>query len=356
MKVGIVTITLGQNYGNRLQNYAVQRILEKRNYNVRTLREKEWNNTFTYRVKACIRKRLGYNWDKKSKRIEKFEEFNKKYIKFDKHFWKKGKEKFRYEKKYDKFIVGSDQVWNTKFEIIGKEYFLSFIKNKPKVSLAASIGLDYTDSKLYLYSDLLEKFNGISVREEKGKQILSRIIEKEISVLIDPTLMIDADEWEKIEENKSGISTKYIFCYLLGNYSVEYTKKIRKYANDRNLKIYFACADQTINSIETNDIEFSFSPGEFIYLIHNAEKVITDSYHAVILSLLFDRKYLVIDREDSNVSMKSRFKTLENIFKIENMFCENDDFSKNAKVKREIFDRELKKKRREFNEFIDKYI
>ena len=59
MKIGIVTITLGQNYGNRLQNYAVQQVLKKRNYKVRTFREKEWNNTFSYRVKARIRKKTG---------------------------------------------------------------------------------------------------------------------------------------------------------------------------------------------------------------------------------------------------------------------------------------------------------
>mgnify|MGYP007076301241 FL=1 len=89
MKIGIVTITLGQNYGNRLQNYAVQQVLKKRNYKVRTFREKEWNNTFSYRVKARIRKKTGYHWNKKSERIEKFEKFNKRYIKFDKHFLKR---------------------------------------------------------------------------------------------------------------------------------------------------------------------------------------------------------------------------------------------------------------------------
>lgn len=356
MKIGIVTITLGQNYGNRLQNYAVQQVLKKRNYKVRTFREKEWNNTFSYRVKARIRKKTGYHWNKKSERIEKFEKFNKRYIKFDKHFLKRNGKNMKFEKKYDKFVVGSDQVWNTKFDIIGKEYFLSFVKNKPKISLAASVGLDVIDEKIYSYKIFLEQFKGISVREEKGKEILGQVIDKDIKVILDPTLMLDVEEWIQIEEKVPNIADDYIFCYLLGNYSIEYTNKIREYAKERNMNVYFACADQEIDAINVNNTEFAFSPGEFVYLIHNAEKVITDSYHAVILSLLFKRNYIVIDRKDFNSRMKSRFETLAETFKIKSMFCENDDFSQNAQVDQENFKSELKMKRNEFNEFVDKYI
>ena len=132
-KVGIFTINDDGNFGNRLQNYAVQEILKKYNIQVKTIRKESLLSRIKNNLKICIKKILPQN---KYKRQINFNQFNKN-IKFK--YYKKDKELDKINKQYDYFFTGSDQVWNPNFKRMSDTDFLTFAPNQKKISFSASL-------------------------------------------------------------------------------------------------------------------------------------------------------------------------------------------------------------------------
>jgi hypothetical protein len=132
---------------------------------------------------------------------------------------------------YHGFISGSDQVWNYITAGFDKSYFLDFVNNNNlKFSYAASFGvdtipLDYTDT----YKNLLSGYTTLSVREESGKKIIKEIIGVDAHVNIDPTLLLDKDEWGSISSIKT-LNYDYILIYLMAESKniYDYAKKLGK--------------------------------------------------------------------------------------------------------------------------------
>lgn len=123
-------------------------------------------------------------------------------------------------------------------------------------------------------------------------------------MLIDPTLMLDSTEWLEIEEKPSiSMPDTYILTYFLSKASAETQREIETIQ-----EIYkHSLLDVSPNVDNKN---FILNPSHFIYLIHHAKYIITDSYHATIFSLLFKKPVKVVKRNDHNISMESRFDTI----------------------------------------------
>lgn len=304
MKVGILTINDDTNLGNRLQNFATQEVLKKMGIEAHTIR----NTTLEYIIKD----------DKKHiDRKNLFEKFNKDYIKFSDIIIDKNSIPHDLSDKYDFFITGSDQVWNPYFDDRTTDIdFLTFAEEKKRISFVASFGVNnIPDNLKEYYIDRLSKFNHISVREHEGAKIVEKLTEKNAEVLIDPTMMLTSDEWGKIAKKPDQLKNdKYILNYFLGGLSDERRIEINKIAQENNCKV--------INIFEEDDEFFASGPCEFLYLIKNSFLVCTDSYHSCIFSLLFNRPFVIYNREDTinqgEKSMKSRIDTLFRTFKLHN--------------------------------------
>ena len=298
-KVGIFTINDDGNFGNRLQNYAVQEILKKYNMQVTTIRKNNLIGRIKSKLKTSIKKVLPQN---KYKRQINFNQFNKN-IKFK--YYKKDKDLNKINNKYDYFLTGSDQVWNPNFGRMSDIDFLTFAPNKKRVSFSASFGIEEIPNKLEsFYKERLQNFKAISVREDAGKKIIKNLTQREdIEVLIDPTMLLESGEWDKVlKVPKNQPPKKYILNYFLGNISSERKNEIDRIAKENNCEI--------INILDINDPYYCSGPSEFLYLEKSAFLICTDSFHSSVFAIIYNRPFIIFEREDKNVNMNSRIETL----------------------------------------------
>ena len=321
-KIGIISIYDNNNYGNRLQNYAVQQVLKRLNYESETIINwPETNNQITKigEIKKRIRRKLsrikqtikGIKDKEQQKRYKCFKHFNYNYIKLSKSTITYNNAT-KMEKNYDYFIVGSDQVWNPNFGRLSEIDLLEFSKKEKNIAFSASFGIsDIPQKYIEKCRKAFDNFKSISVREEAGKKIIDKLnLEKNIKVIIDPTMMLSANEWENVVIRPKQLkSNQYILNYFLGNLSENRKKEIERIAKINGCEV--------INLLDKNSGFYSTGPSEFLYLIKNAFLVCTDSFHSCVFSILFNRPFVVFDREDNVVSMNSRIDTLLKKFELE---------------------------------------
>ena len=316
LKIGILTINDDGNFGNRLQNYAVQETLKKLGCYPSTILNQK--NIYSYKFYVfCLKKIIKkYFFKNKYARYINFINFNKNinYSKYHidlKHIPKK----LGY--KYDYFITGSDQVWNPNFNRMSDIDFLTFAENNKRISFSASFGIsDIPISMQEYYRNNLKNIKYISVREDRGKEIVEELTgRKDVEVLVDPTMLLTAEEWDKVSKKPKMLKTdKYILNYFLGDLSDERRKEIDRVAKENNCEV--------INILDKNSPFYECGPSEFLYLEKNAFLICTDSFHSCVFAILYNTPFLVFDREQKNlVSMNSRLDTLLSKFKLENRRC-----------------------------------
>lgn len=309
-KIGIVTITNdGYNFGNRLQNYALQTVLERMGYNVETLNRpiRENQRLWRKRKKMVLHYFLPFRRQISHIKAGNFYFWNKRYIKWS-DIVATDEALPSLVNQYDYFVAGSDQIWNPKF-IWGEDpyMFLQFAKPEQRVAYAPSIGLDeISQENIPQYEDWWHDWKALSCREYTGANIISKVINKEVPTLIDPTLLLSRDDWGKLTK---GIKTpkKYIFVYMLGEITGEYKEHIDKLSRENQCEVVDVM----------NDIRYAgCDPSKFVALIQHAERVIADSYHAMVFALLFHRPFTFIDRVGWGMNMNSRVQTLLDKFGI----------------------------------------
>lgn len=318
--VGIITVYGNKNFGNKLQNYALQLFLEKNFKNISVYTIKSTNKPVINMIKNCLKSFINHD-----KREQAFLKFNNN-IRYDSKVINYNNPKFK--RKYDYFIYGSDQVWNTNYEGKHKLFYGSFNSDAIFLSYSASFGT-YSLSNEYVddYKNNLSKFSYLSVREEQGKNILDKILpNKKITVDIDPTMLLSENEWSLVEKNPSiQPPKKYILNYFLGDISEVAKKEIDRVAKENNCEI--------INILDKNDPFYTCGPSEFLFLEKNAFLICTDSFHSSVFALLYDRPFIIFDRIEKGIeSMGSRIDTLISKFHLKNRKFENNYISeKNLK-------------------------
>lgn len=332
MKIAIVTLYGFFNYGNRLQNYALQNCIEKMGHKVETIAVEVKEPCLKKFAKKYLEKKEGYICvKKKAERIRSrnFHVFNENYIKT--RILRQNDmlipKDIAYQ--YDHFIVGSDQVWNPLFWEKGERstdlynFMLKFAPKQKRIAYAASFGIDKLPCEWEnLFADALNEFHKISVREEEGKKIVTSLSHKDVSVVLDPTMLLHADEWRKIERKEIlPKKEKYLLTYFLGEQSEEVKKKIERIGLKNNCRI--------INLMDSNETKFyEVGPEGFVTLIDYAEAIYTDSFHATVFSILFQKPFVVLSRKHKNQSdMNSRLSTLLKSFNLEK--CMSDSIEDN---------------------------
>ena len=311
MKIGIMTITNDKpNYGNRLQNYAVQRVLESIGCEAETINninKRVITKSYKVFVKDIISS-IYYNMNKFEKdkfntilRVKRFNDFDKKYIKKSKYSITETNIPEDLAEAYDYFVCGSDQIWNPYFYFNSKLDFLTFAKKGQRISYSASFGIsEIPEERESDYKEWISGLDYISVREEAGANIVKKLTNREATVLVDPTLMLTSEEWRSIAKKpKLNLEQKYLLTYFLGPITEESKKRIEDFAKIRNLKV--------INLLDKNDkFIYSVDPSEFIYLIDNCELMCTDSFHGCVFSIILNTPFIVFERKSKGKSMNSR--------------------------------------------------
>ena len=328
-KVGIVTIYNYTNYGNRLQNYALTKLLENEGIQVingiSVFTKDDWINRTENALKRIIKRLVLYSSIKDriyyepkpldgllALREKRFLEFSKRYTIIEKTIicssHKQAYAKLK-NNGINYVIAGSDQVWNPYYE--AKEYeFLTFAPKDKRLSFAASIGVaTIPEEAIWYFKKNLSDMKYISVREERAAEIVKELTGRTADVTLDPTLLLDKADWEHIAKKPElYIEDNYICTYFLG----EVPEAVKAFAKEKALPIY------ALNSQDSPEL-FILDPAEFLYMIQNASYVLTDSFHAVAFSVKFHKEFYVFDRKEEGVSsMFSRIETITKRFCLEN--------------------------------------
>lgn len=364
MKIAIITITDGENYGNRLQNYALQQVLMSLGHEVETIKRLTINDLeglSKWIMRAYNVKCLLTHTDAKSARLVRkrnFKRFNKKYVHFSKYKVRDNVAPKKLARQYDYFVCGSDQIWNPLIKIAIDDIdngFAKFAEKSQRISYAASFGIsDLPEKYIERYRELLCGMKAISVREKGGVEIVRKVSGRDAKLVLDPTLMLSKEHWIAIEKRpKWCTDKKYILTYFLGGRS----ENINEFLQQKE-KQGFEVINLDFEYIESDKIEneqyFSTGPDEFIYLIHYCEMFLTDSFHGSVFSILFEKNFRVYDRkavEDGN-NMGTRISSLLQMFHLESCM-ENI----NQKVQEPICEFEhieqiLRRERQESYEFL----
>lgn len=317
-KVGIITITGLGNYGNRLQNYALQTAVEK----ISSCCCETFHNK-SYRIKGYIKKFLMPKADALTEREKIFQKFNDEFIRFSdiviNNFCKDHR-----LKEFDCLICGSDQIWNSDYPENDRANFGFFFPEIKVISYAASFGTDIVSTKKKKkYTKYLKAMNAISVREEKGKKIAELLTEREdICVHIDPTLLLTAEEWQPLEKTPVLYKEeRYILKYFLGKQNEEMEQKLDEYARSHELAI--------IDVISKDSPYHNIGPSEFLFLEKNADLIVTDSFHSCVFAMIYEKPFIVADRNENGLqSMGCRIETLLKRFHLEGRKYDGSDFEK----------------------------
>lgn len=347
-RIGIHTITDYANYGNRLQNYAVQEILKSLDFEVETIVNRfPLNNvTVTFKIRLLrlfsqsplilikkITDKIGEHSQRallrecKQKKIATFRAFTNKYIIETPFTISDNEVPEHINERYDFCVTGSDQIWNPNIRFGSTLDFLSYVSPEKRIAFSPSFGVSHIpDNYKDLYRKYLLEMKTLSVREDRGAEIIFQLCGQIATVLVDPTLMLTSDQWLAISKPATAKPTNsYLLTYFIGDISNKRMKILEHIADLKNLEIV------QMNSLRDSK-RYDADPAEFIDYIKNAEIVCTDSFHSSIFSIIMERPFVVFNREGKSAVMSSRIDTLLNKLNLQHRWLHNiksdEDFFK----------------------------
>ncbi len=301
-KVGIINLQHSPNFGACLVAYALQKAIERCGSHA-TIIDYRPNKKHSLFSAAYRRERA---------ESKNFEKFRAKFLKRTKPC-RNIDDLSLLNEQFDTFVTGSDQVWRFRYVFRDlKEYLLAFAAPyKTLFSYAASLGIDYwegDDTATEIVCHNLKRFNAISVREESGIDICKNMFGVEAERVIDPTLLLKAEDYEPImKDDKSSEAQPYIAKMILDE-EEETSKEVDRLAEENGWKVINIYGERKI--IGGEETILCRPVGEWLNLLKNAEYVITDSFHCVCFSVLFKRPFTCVVNPERGASR------LENILGI----------------------------------------
>ncbi len=311
MKIGILTHPQGVNYGGILQCYALCHSLGKLGHRTIVLRRERNRSNFLWEFARNLLKRFHfpryYNKEfiDKSQNIRRFVEAHLERtspIKSNNAILNVCKKQC-----LDAVIVGSDQVWRRDFALcFGYNYFLDFVpKDVKKMSYAASFGLsewEYTLDETANIKKLIDRFCGVSLREESGVKLCEDNLNINPIQLIDPTMLLNVEDYNSLA-SKRQITDKYVFIYWLGDKN-----------EAGNLKTEYEAKGYRVEIVNLRDNNILPSVEQWLSYIKYSNLVITDSFHGCVFSILYEKSFILKSNASGGVS---RLKSLLNMLDIQ---------------------------------------
>lgn len=336
MKIGIATIVDYKNYGNRLQNYALQEVIKSLGYEVETIVNKKYTpednrSTLTRYIERVKELGIKGNISRVSEKLKgepkekllnekkrRFREFSKQHINETSFTVEPQSVPEELKDQYDYFVTGSDQVWNPNYRNCSSFDFLAFAPADKRVAYAPSFGVSTIPDKFKAdYTNWLTEFASLSVREDAGAQLIESLTGRKAPVLVDPTLLLSRMDWLKLaKKSDKKPDIPYLLTYYLGQLADDKQKMIQDIAQEKNLKI--------INLADYKDpAYYTLAPDEFLDMINDASIFFTDSFHGAVFSILLEKPFVVFNRVSKGPSMNSRIDTLLSKFELSDRKFEN---------------------------------
>jgi hypothetical protein len=344
--IAILTLQNSNNYGAMYQAYALSKHLENKGHKVFILDYEMTRDNASladylthpvafiqkllYRKEQILSKFLNkedvtQQLDRKKDFLHIFDEFRKNYLNIT-------KEEHNYQKllsnppKADIYVCGSDQVWAADFLFTSPAFLLGFVpKGLKRVSYAASFGKNRLESYLdNTFTKYINEFDAISVREKSGVKIVKNYSKKDVSHVLDPTLLLNKEDYSEIIDYSLVPDNPYIFVYKL-NQSKELSdwldSCINYMAKKDNIKV-LAVSTNLVYPFDENWENLHPTPGQLLGLIEKSSFTITNSFHGTVFSIILQTKFLSMARDRYKDKQNVRMEELLPNLGLENFYCE----------------------------------
>lgn len=310
INVGTITFHCSYNYGSALQTFALKALLEKKKYVVNVIdfiHKKDFEQYRLFRTSVYLKNPKSFIGDilflkKNYKRKRNFEIFAKKYFNLTKKRYYNYKDMKELNNEFDIFICGSDQIWNLDCtQGVEPAYFLKFA-NKDKLKIAYAPSLAHVKFAKNYDADLkkaIKDLDYISIREESTLPLIQPLTEKKVSVVLDPTLLLDQKDYELII-NQEKQDNEYIFVYML-EYSAGLVKYCNEFSSKKGIKVIYIASNK-FSGIKGKNV-FGIGPDKFLKYIKEAKYIITNSFHATVFSIIFNKKFVTFTTKKSSSRM-----------------------------------------------------
>lgn len=307
--IGIITIHKIYNYGSALQAYALQKACEDLGYKVEIIdynypNQAHSNNKYTVRGAQPNEPR----WIKMLYALDLIRQHRgiSAFVGKYQHLSPKQYDSPEILKadapQYDVYITGSDQLWNPRHCNGDPAFMLHFAPNGAlKISYAASISANKLPDELHpLYKELLSRYEHIAVRENSGVQVIKEITGKDATVVLDPTLLLNKEQWNEIASPKRQFKKKYILCYFL-NYTFNafpYVDELAQYMQIQTGYEIVRVARPPHHLFTPHTYyKVGASPEEFLALVRDAEMVLTTSFHGTAFAVNYGKPVFTVVQE-----------------------------------------------------------
>lgn len=325
MKIGILTYHSEMNYGCTLQAFAMQeayrelghepviidRYITPTNALLLGPLSRKGFKGFIKNLILCI---LGVGSFSMIMRVVKTLRFHKRYMRktaYSFYNWEDSPKDLG----IDMISVGSDQIWNANLYSPVPYLLKNVPHNIPGISYAASIGMpELSYEYLQEYKDGFARFKAISVREKQGVRLVENLGFSATQV-VDPTLLVSPTVWEKFK-NKKTYRRKRLLCYTLAEDLQELLPKLEKFAKDNDCDVvifpdrYEKWYGLTpVNILKTQKLKLrlfnspvkvyiSAAIEDFMREISAATWIVTNSYHAMMFSVIYRKNVRIIVPSD----------------------------------------------------------
>ena len=308
--VGIITYHGLHNYGAMLQAFALQTVVKNLGFsceiiNFRTEVQKR-RYLPVFKIGKSLPERLmkqiflsPYKSDIFIKH-RKFEKFLETVLKLSPKEYTTLDELFESPPGYDYYISGSDQIWNPGSPSFEWAYYLPFVKKGKRIAYAPSM-VQKTAEELDVIEkqrikEYIEKYDNVSVREEDSASNINIITGNKPQIVLDPTMLLEIEQWEPYIGNTPIIEGEYLFYYTPNNNS--YALNIaRQLAKKLNLKIVTSIVHSATFVLKYPDFkkEVAVGPLEFLNLCKNAKLICGHSLHLVAFSIVFNKPFFITE-------------------------------------------------------------
>lgn len=340
------------NYGSVLQCFALQKYLKKRGHDPEHIRDYQANPILILNRLRNIR--YGKRFFLKIKSLYECQKFIKNNIKLSKKGYFTLSKMKRSTPDCDCFIAGSDQIWRK----ANPSRFLVYAPDKAiKLSYAASFGQNkLPDDMKNMITPWIKRFDGISVREDSAVDIVNSIIGEGAIKVIDPTLLLNQDEYPYTDVNYDN----YIYCYFL---NLSDKKKVLfdsiiEYAKEERKELYVT-SPMNYNLFTGDNLLFP-SVEEWLGLYKKADCIFTNTFHGMLFCIIFKKQFLFFVQKGANSLENDRFYSLMSMLHLEDRMISNCDYNELSKKMHTAIDYNkvydiLEKERKKTDCFFSKY-
>lgn len=349
MKVGIITLPLNVNYGGIVQAFALKRVLERQGHDVWFIDRDGWPRFPTVRkplgyvdgMRAAYLLRKKLSWHGLRERDDLVRRTREHTQRFVEEFVGQtvaladldpsGRDGF------DALVVGSDQIWRPAYEIVTFQsfdnVFFSFAENwnVKRLSYAPSFGVDeweFSESQTRRCSELLQRFDAVSVREQSGVALCRDHLGVEAEQVLDPTMLLEVSDYADVMEDSALSGVGRVFTYVLdpNNDKDRVVGKVAAFAGSGVASIKIGKVAERLNYAVSIGIEkggpnratldsIVVPPVEsWLRGFRDASFVVTDSFHGSVFAILFRKPFIVYANGNRGLT---RFKSLLGLFGLE---------------------------------------